>query len=82
MAHAATTYFGFKLNGQAIVGDARYEIRRLTGTYDLIIHDCFTCGSEPAHLLTVETLQRLQSLLAPQGFLALNFVAFEQGRFQ
>jgi spermidine synthase len=82
VAQAATDYFGFKPNGKAIVGDARYEIRHLTGPYDLIIHDCFTGGSEPAHLLTVETLQQLQGLLAPQGIVALNFVAFGQGEGQ
>jgi spermidine synthase len=76
VADAASNYFGFKPNGKAIVGDARYEIRHLTGPYDLIIHDCFTGGSEPSHLLTVETLQQLQGLLAPQGIVALNFVAF------
>lgn len=79
VAEAASTHFGFKSNGNAIVGDARYEIRHLTGTYDLIIHDCFTGGSEPAHLLTVETLQQLKHLLAPQGIVALNFVAFGKG---
>lgn len=82
VADAASNYFGFKPNGKAIVGDARYEIRHLTGSYDLIIHDCFTGGSEPSHLLTVETLQQLQHLLAPQGIVALNFVAFGQGEGQ
>lgn len=82
VAEAATNYFGFKPNGKAIVGDARYEIRHLAEAYDLIIHDCFTGGSEPAHLLTVETLKQLQGLLAPQGILALNFVAFGQGEGQ
>ncbi len=79
VADAAVEYFGFKPTGQAIVGDARYEIRHLKGPYDLIIHDCFTGGSEPAHLLTVETLTQLQGLLSEQGILALNFVAFSQG---
>ncbi|MBK8816340.1 MAG: fused MFS/spermidine synthase [Methylococcaceae bacterium] len=79
VAQAASDYFGFKPNGRAIVGDARYEIRHLNGPYDLIIHDCFTGGSEPSHLLTVETLQQLQHLLAPQGVVALNFVAYGTG---
>lgn len=64
--------------GRAIIGDARYEIRHLTERYDLIIHDCFTGGSEPAHLLTVETLAQLRGLLTEHGILALNFVAFSQ----
>lgn len=76
IAKAAVDYFAYKAEGKAIVGDARYEIRRLTDKYDLIIHDCFTGGSEPAHLLTVETLTQLRELLTPQGILAVNFVAF------
>jgi hypothetical protein len=81
VADAASAFFGFTPIGKTIVGDARYEIRRLTGPYDLIIHDCFTGGSEPAHLLTVETLSQLRGLLSDRGILALNFVAFfEDGR--
>lgn len=76
VSDAAERYFGFKPSGVATVGDARYEIRHLRGRYDLIIHDCFTGGSEPAHLLTVETLAELRGLLSEQGILALNFVAF------
>ncbi|MGH8565837.1 MAG: fused MFS/spermidine synthase [Gammaproteobacteria bacterium] len=79
VAAAASDYFGFAPTGEAIVGDARYEIRRLKGPYDLIIHDCFTGGSEPVHLLTVETLSQLRGLLSDRGILALNFVAFLQG---
>ncbi len=76
VAKAAIDYFDFKPSGDSIIGDARYEIRHLKGPYDLIIHDCFTGGSEPSHLLTVETLVQLRSLLSEKGILALNFVAF------
>lgn len=76
VASAASDYFGFKPTGTSIVGDARYEIRHLQGSYDLIIHDCFTGGAEPAHLLTVETITELKGLLSAQGILALNFVGF------
>ncbi len=79
VAGAATNYFGFVPTGRAIIGDARYEIRRLEGPYDLIIVDCFTGGSEPAHLLTVETLIQLKELLSETGFVLLNFVAFADG---
>ena len=82
VAEAASKHFDFKPNGLAIVGDARYEIRHLKGPYDLVIHDCFTGGSEPSHLLTVETLQQIKNLLAPDGIMALNFVAFGKGQGQ
>ncbi len=79
VAEAATDYFGFKPSGESIIGDARYEIRHLKGPYDLIIHDCFTGGSEPSHLLTVETLAQLRGMLSDNGIMALNFVAFYDG---
>lgn len=64
-----------------MIGDARYEIRKLKGPYDLVILDVFTGGSEPVHLLTFETLEQIKALLTPDGLLALNFVAFfEQGQ--
>src|SRR5699024_4014557 len=78
VADAASRYFNFTPTGQNIIGDARYQTRRLKKPYDLIILDCFTGGSEPAYLLTVETLAQLHSLLNDQGILALNFVAFSE----
>ncbi len=80
VAKAAVRYFDYTPTGQAIIGDARYEIRHLKGPYDLIIHDCFTGGSEPAHLLTVETITQLKNMLSEQGILAVNFVALTQGK--
>ena len=81
VAEAASSFFGFTPSGETIIGDARYEIRKLTDKYDLIILDVFTGGSEPVHLLTVETMSQLRSLLSGHGVLALNFVAFlEDGK--
>ncbi|MBV6447134.1 fused MFS/spermidine synthase [Nitrosomonas sp.] len=81
VAEAASRYFGFTPSGKTIIGDARYEIRKLTGKYDLVILDVFTGGSEPVHLLTVETMSQLRFLLSDRGVLALNFVAFlEDGK--
>jgi spermidine synthase len=76
VSSAAKNYFGYQATDNAIIGDARYEIRKLKGSYDLIIHDCFTGGSEPAHLLTVEALEQIRKLLSPTGILAVNFVGF------
>ena len=78
VSQAAVDFFNYTPTGKAIVGDARYEIRHLKGVYDLIIHDCFTGGSEPAHLLTVETLQQLKKQMTGDGILAINFVSFLQ----
>lgn len=74
VADLASTYFNFTPTGDVIVGDARYQINHLNKTYDFIIHDCFTGGAEPIHLLSVEMFQKLKQRLNPGGILALNFV--------
>lgn len=81
VSDAARDYFNFEATGKTIIGDARYEIRKLQGRYDLIIMDVFTGGSEPVHLLTVESMRQLQSLLSESGIIVLNFVSFlEDGK--
>ncbi|MCP9468664.1 MAG: fused MFS/spermidine synthase [Nitrospira sp.] len=79
VADAAQRFFSFKPTGRFLVGDARYEIKQLDRHYDLIIHDCFTGGTEPIHLLTQEMLGHLRELLAEEGVLALNYVGFRTG---
>ena len=79
VAQAAKDYFNFKPTGDFIVGDARYEIKKLNKHYDFIIHDCFTGGTEPVHMLTVEMLAELKNMLSEPGILALNYVGFTSG---
>ncbi len=79
IADAAQGFFNFEPTGRFLVGDARYEIKQLNRRYDLIIHDCFTGGTEPTHLLTQEMLSELRSLLNEGGLLALNYVGFMTG---
>ena len=76
VAYAAQRFFNFKPTGKVIVGDARYRVKQLHETYDFIIHDCFTGGSEPYHLLSREMMIELKSKLKPGGVLAVNFVGF------
>ena len=79
VAKAAQQYFLYEPTGDLRVGDARYEIRHLDKQYDFIVHDCFTGGSVPSHLLSVEMLRDLDRLLKDDGLLALNFVGFTEG---
>ena len=80
VADAAIRHFNFKPSGKLIVGDARYQINQLQKKYDFIIHDCFTGGSEPIHLLSLEMLTEIKSHLRnKQGILVLNFVGYSRG---
>jgi len=79
VAHAAQNYFDFKPTGAFLIGDGRYVVRNLHQRYDFIIHDCFTGGAEPIHMLTREMFAQLRDLLADDGVLAVNFVGFQRG---
>ena len=75
----ATKYFGFTTEGEIHVEDARTFLRRTTRRYDLIVHDTFTGGTTPDHLLSLEVVQRIHDVLRPGGVLALNFVGYQDG---
>ena len=75
----ARDFFHFSTKGQVHVEDARTFLRLTDRRYDLIVHDTFTGGTTPEHLLSVEVLRRIHSLLRPGGVLALNFVGYSQG---
>ncbi len=79
VARVAKKHFNFKPTGDLIIGDARYQVTKLDKQYDIIIHDCFTGGTEPIHLLSLEMLQTLKSLLKDKGILALNVIGFLKG---
>jgi spermidine synthase len=79
VAQAARDYFNFQPTGAFLIGDGRYEVRNLRKRYDFIIHDCFTGGAEPIHMLTREMFAELRDLLSGDGILAVNFVGFQHG---
>jgi len=75
----AEQYFAFTPTGKTYIEDARTLIRTTPDKYDLIVHDTFTGGSTPEHLLSVEVLRQLHQILRPGGVLALNMVGFQEG---
>lgn len=75
----ARRYFGFSPNGEVAVEDARAFLRRSERRYDLVVHDTFTGGTTPEHLLSREVLERIRAMLTPGGVLALNFAGYFVG---
>jgi predicted membrane-bound spermidine synthase len=75
----ATKYFGFSTSGDIFAEDARTFIQRTERRYDLIVHDTFTGGTTPEHLLSLEVAERIRAILNPDGVLALNFVGYQDG---
>ena len=79
VARFAERYFGFVPTGATHTEDARTFLRHATGTYDFIVHDTFTGGAAPEHLLSLEVVRQLRRLLRPGGVLALDMVGFQRG---
>jgi spermidine synthase len=73
----ATDYFGFRKTDQidVHVTDGRVFTRRALlrkEQYDLIVLDAFTGEYIPEHLMTVEFLENIKSLLTPDGIVIAN----------
>jgi len=75
----AKRHFGFEPQGEVFVEDARTFIRRTSARYDFIVHDTFTGGTTPAHLLSREVLEQIRAILEDEGVLALNYVGAVDG---
>jgi spermidine synthase len=75
----AQLHFGFSTTGHIFVEDARTFLTATDRKYDIIVHDTFTGGSTPEHLLSVEVIKRIREVLKPGGVLALNFVGGTTG---
>ncbi|HKO51976.1 MAG TPA: fused MFS/spermidine synthase [Polyangiaceae bacterium] len=79
VARFARQYFGYLPSGQVYEEDARTYLQRTQERYDIVVHDTFTGGTTPEHLLSLEVLQRIHALLRPGGVLALNFIGYHEG---
>ena len=79
VARYARQYFGFRATGDVHEEDARTYLRHTQRRYDIVVHDTFTGGTTPEHLLSLEVLQRIHALLRPSGVLALNFIGYHAG---
>jgi spermidine synthase len=77
VVNVAKEFFDFEETDQVsvIVNDARVYVKRaalLEKKYDLVILDAFTGDYIPEHLLTLEFLQEVRSIMTPDGVLVAN----------
>lgn len=69
----------FDYSGPVVIEDARTFLNRAAKKYDFIVHDTFTGGVTPAHLLSQEVLERARALLLPKGIFVVNLPGFADG---
>ena len=64
-------YFTFlDRDADVVAGDARIELAKDDGHYDLLVIDAFTSDAIPTHLLTREALETYRARLAARGVIA------------
>jgi len=79
IVHAARDFFGFEPNGELFVEDGRRFLKRGDRKYDFIIHDTFTGGAVPVHLLSRQVFEDTRRMLAEDGIMCLVFVGYFDG---
>ena len=75
----AQAHFSYVPTGDVFIEDARTFIHRAPRQYDLVVHDTFTGGATPAHLLSREVFEDAKRLLRPKGILVVNVPGFSEG---
>jgi SAM-dependent methyltransferase len=79
VVQAAKEFFGFEPNGELYVEDGRRFLQRVDRKYDFIVHDTFTGGAVPFHLLSRQVFEDTRRILAEDGVLCLVFVGYFDG---
>lgn len=70
----ARDYFGFSVQGDMIVSDARYYLNISKKKYDYVIMDVSNGDTTPGHILSVEALRLIKSRMTEKGIFAINFI--------
>ncbi|MGZ3931074.1 MAG: fused MFS/spermidine synthase [Bacteroidia bacterium] len=75
----AKTYFFLDPSVKTYCDDARHFINGSSGQYAYILIDVFKAEEQPAHVVTVESLQKLKQLLGFTGVLVINWHGYSSG---
>ena len=80
-------YFDLNENVFLYCDDARYYINvasknysgKYQKVYDLILIDIFKAEEQPSHVLTIESLEKMKTMLDPEGQLIINWHGYVEG---
>jgi predicted membrane-bound spermidine synthase len=72
----AKKHFGLNPRTKIITDDGRHFVQTTRKKYDLIIFDAFLGENPPWHLLTLESFEKVKTLLKPGGKFIIEFYGF------
>jgi predicted membrane-bound spermidine synthase len=76
---AAKKYFYLHHSVEQITADARYFLNHCNQVYDLVMVDIFKAEEQPAHVLTLESLEKLKENLKDSALLVINWHGYAKG---
>lgn len=79
----AKTFFYLDPSVQTVADDARHYINTCHDTFQLVLFDIFKAEEQPAHVLTLESLQRLKQQLSSSAVVMINthgYLAGDKGK--
>jgi SAM-dependent methyltransferase len=79
VSEVATKYFHLDSRVKVTINDGRRYIKNCIKKYNLIVFDVFKGEENPAHMLTMESLNEVKKILTPDGFIVLNGYGFLKG---
>jgi spermidine synthase len=68
----AKRYYNLNSKVQVYLDDARHYLNSCPKKYDAVIFDVFKGEESPNHIITMESLQKVKTLLNPNGLIVLN----------
>ena len=79
VVRAAKEFFGFEPSGKLYIEDGRRFLKREDRKYDFVVHDTFTGGAVPFHLLSQQVFEDTRRILSEDGVFCLVFVGYFGG---
>lgn len=76
----AIKYFGLNPATNIIIDDGRHYLQTTDKKYDIVIFDAFLGENPPWQLLTLESFQKVKSMLKPNGALLIEFYGYIDGK--
>jgi len=72
IADVAKKYFFLESGVKVIEDDARHALYELDQQFDLVMLDLFHAETTPAHVLSLESFEKIRSLLSNKGIMIIN----------
>jgi spermidine synthase len=76
---AAKKYFFMDAGVNSVCDDARHFVNQANDKYDVILMDLFKAEEQPSHVITLESFEKVKTILNNKGKLVINWHGYSKG---